>query len=332
MGLDGLRNREFDAATAYFDEASKIKAAGTEKRIQKFRLLRACSLYEAGKQYREEGDWGAAKRCFGAAKKTKALPTVLKQKNHAYLEECGDKCDDIDDIELDDCTTIKIEGNAAFELYKQAKRAMAQGDSNQAGLLFEAARQHDDMPKELKKRTKRYIKELRKHKGEDATACVFSDNCTHILGAATGTAAVTLSMSDATFGIATSTLSTAQVSRNREMLMVLQKQFPPNSKERSSLVLQLKLDIRKALDRLRAEIRVLKLDKGSVIVRFQFVSEDAEQVYKMEDGYLQQVGGISSAWLICRSGGGGGAGGSCWGFDVTNVAPKCVKACVHDRM
>jgi hypothetical protein len=291
MGLDGLRNREFDAATAYFEEASKIKAAGTEKRIQKLRLCLACSLYEAGKQHREEGDWGVAMRCFGAAKKTKALPATLKQKNDAYLDECDDKCDDIDDIELDDCTTIRIEGNEAFELYKQAKRAMARGDSNQARMLFEAAKQHDDMPKELKKRTKQYIKKLKEHKGEEATACVFSDSCTHLLGAATGTSALTLSMSDATFGIATSTLSTSHVSRNREMLMVLQKQFPPHSKERNSLVLQLKVDIRKALDRLKAEIRILDLEKGSIIVRFRFVSEDAEKVYEMEDEYLRQVGG-----------------------------------------
>jgi hypothetical protein len=298
MGLGGLRNREFDAATAYFEEASKIKAAGTEKRIQKLRVFLACSLYEAGKQHREEGDWGVAMRCFGAAEKTKALPAKLKQKNDAYLDECDDKCDDIDDIELDDRTTNRIEGNEAFELYKQAKRAMARGDSNQARMRFEAAKEHDDMPLELKKRTKQYIKELRKHKGKEATACVFSDNCTHILGVATGTSAVTLSMSDATFGISTSTLSTAHVSRHREMLMVLQRQFPPNSKERDLLVLQLKLDIGKALDRLRAEIQVLNLEKGSVIVRFQFVSEDIEHVYKMEDEYLRQVGGISSVWVV----------------------------------
>jgi tetratricopeptide (TPR) repeat protein len=178
MDLGYLRNREFDSATTCFEDAFQLKAM--DKRIHKLCLLRACSLYEAGKQHREDGDWGEAKRCFGAAKKTKTLPTMLKQKNDAYLEECDDKCDDIDVIELDDCTTIKIEGNAAFELYKQAKRAMALGDSNQAGLLFKAAKQRDDMPKELKKRTQQYIKELRKHKGKEATACVFSDNCTHI--------------------------------------------------------------------------------------------------------------------------------------------------------
>jgi hypothetical protein len=52
------------------------------------------------------------------------------------------------------------------------------------------------------------------------------------------------------------------------------------------------------LDRLRAEIQVLNLEKGSVIVRFQFVSEDIEHVYKMEDEYLRQVGGISSVWVV----------------------------------
>ena len=47
----------------------------------------ACELYEAGKQHRENGDWGEAKKHFEAAKKTKVLPDTLETKVDGYLEE-----------------------------------------------------------------------------------------------------------------------------------------------------------------------------------------------------------------------------------------------------
>jgi hypothetical protein len=222
IGVHRLHDRAFEDAAAYFDEAQGL-GAGTEKNIQKCRLMQACSLYEAGKRHREEGDWGVAKRCFGAARKTKALPDAYLKECYAYLDECDDKCDDIADIRLDDLddestTTFKIEGNGvegvakkalegnqAFELFKQAKRAMARGDD--------------------------YLL------GPDGTYAERLNDYLH-----------DLSMPDETLGIDTSIMSTPHGAR-REMLMVLDGLFPPNSKERGSLMTQLQegRDIRKAL-------------------------------------------------------------------------------------
>jgi predicted Ser/Thr protein kinase len=238
-------------------------------------------LYEAGKEHREAGNWGVAKEFFRAAKKTRqALPSELQDKNERYLEECDDKCDNVDEIEVDESATVKIGGNEAFELYKQAKRLMARGDANQARQLFEAVKQHEDVPKELKKRTCAYIKALRKYKGEEATTCVFSDNFTHLLGSS----AVTFGLSTTAIGLSTKTMATSRRS-SRELVMVLDEKFPADSKARGDLIILLKTDVRKAL----AAIQIDNITRGSVIVHFRFANDSNQNIAWLEEEYLKQV-------------------------------------------
>jgi serine/threonine protein kinase/energy-coupling factor transporter ATP-binding protein EcfA2 len=72
--------------------------------------------------------------------------------------------------------------------------------------------------------------------------------------------------------------------------MVLDATFPPDSRARGELILLLKVDVRKAFNRL-AEMQVLDIENGSVIVRFRFVCEgnDPVEVGWLEAEYLRQV-------------------------------------------
>jgi tetratricopeptide (TPR) repeat protein len=290
MGISSLQAKKIDDAAALFGEALEIRTnAVSIERLHKLQLFHACSLYEAGKQHREACDWGMAKKCFGAAKKTKALPSELKGKNKEYLDECDDMCEEVDDIELDASVTMKIDGNEAFELYKQAKRSMARGDANQARQLFEAAKQHDDVPKQLKKRAKGYIKELREYRGEEATTCVFSDNCTHLLSSTN----MTLGLSTTTLGLLTTTTSTSTSKRistsklvSQEMVMVLDQDFP-EPEARGQLITLMKSDVRKAMSILSdSEIQIRDIVAGSVVIYFCFVSGSSTF---LEEKYLKQV-------------------------------------------
>ena len=81
-----------------------MRTSMSVERVRKLQLFHACALYEAGKQHREVGDWGAAKKCFDSASNSKALPPELKMKNTDYLDECEERCDDIEDLELEGAT------------------------------------------------------------------------------------------------------------------------------------------------------------------------------------------------------------------------------------
>jgi outer membrane protein assembly factor BamD (BamD/ComL family) len=314
LGIQCLLKRKFLDAAVLFEGVLHAPATISGERLKKNRLLHACSLFEAGKQHREEGDWGAAKNRFESAQKTKSLPNVLKGKNKLYLEECHGKCDDIEDIEFDGNAAIKVDGNEAFELYQKAKRSMERGDAYQAGQLFEAVKQHAEVPTELKKRAKGYIKELRKHQDEEATACVFSDNCTHLLRSTN----VTLGFSTSTLGLSTTTMTSKH--HNQEMVMVLNRKFPVNSEARGALIIQLKADVRSALKKIaksadgceESEVEGSEIEEiddrhgevdidleikdvwhdGSVIVHFHFVSHESNTNTNgcwLEEEYLRQI-------------------------------------------
>jgi hypothetical protein len=175
-------------------------------------------------------------------------------------------------LRVGESATAKIGGNEALELYKQAKRLMARGDANLAIQQFQAVKQHEDVPKELKKRTKAYIKTLSKYKGEEETACM-------------GSSAMALRLSTTTIGLSTNTMSNSRRPR-REMVMVLDENFPANSKARGELIIMLKTDVRKAL----AAIQIDDITKGSVVVHFRFVNGDSNKIIAwLEEEYLKQV-------------------------------------------
>jgi hypothetical protein len=116
-------------------------------------------------------------------------------------------------LRVGESATAKIGGNEALELYKQAKRLMARGDANLAIQQFQAVKQHEDVPKELKKRTKAYIKALSKYKGEEETACM----CFLL-----GSSAMALRLSTTTIGLSTNTMSNSRRPR-REITPSAQK-------------------------------------------------------------------------------------------------------------
>jgi tetratricopeptide (TPR) repeat protein/predicted Ser/Thr protein kinase len=295
MGIHSLQDKQFHKAAAHLGEALKSRTdAISNERLQKLQLFHACAWYESGKQHREDGDWGAAKKSFDAAKKTKALPSDLQTKNMTYLKECKKMCDAIDDK----YDTLDEEGKdefvhdagldemKAFELYKQAKRSMENGMANQARVQFEEAKEIG-LPKALKKRTKKFLRVLEEYEGQEATQCVFSDNCTHLLGSL----AITLGLSTTTLGLSTKTVTTGGRCASKDMVMVLDKVFPAGSPERKKLVAQLITDVHKALATISkaADIEITDLVHGSVIVHFRFVSADSNHTAFLEEEYLKQV-------------------------------------------
>jgi hypothetical protein len=119
-----------------------------------------------------------------------------------------------------------------------------------------------------------------------ASACVF-DNATQKLNRSMETLGITTS----TLALPTSSLSTECLhSNSQELVMVLDDKFPPDSKERGELILLLKADVRRAFKCL-AEMEVLDIENGSVIVRFRFVCDgnDPAEVAWLEAEYLRQV-------------------------------------------
>jgi tetratricopeptide (TPR) repeat protein len=270
IGIRCLQDQAFDEAATQFGKALQHRPDSTSvERVQKLQLFHACSLYEAGKRHCLNGDLGEARKRFESAKKTEALPDELEKKTLDHIEECKQrskelrKIDAIEVEEVDESATVKIGGNEAFELYKQAKRLMARGDANQARQQFEDLKQHEDVPKELKKRTRAYIKALRnyEYKGEEATTCIFSDNSTHVLGSS----AVTLELSTDEIRWLTPTLTltsanTMPIQRHasRELVMVLDEKFPVDSKARGDLITLLRTDVSKAL----AAIQIDNITRG----------------------------------------------------------------------
>jgi tetratricopeptide (TPR) repeat protein len=297
VGVRSLQARKFDDAALQFDRVLEDPPTRFDNaRLQKLRLFHACALYEAGKQHREDGDWGAAKKLFEAATKTKKLPSDLQAKSVAYLKESKKMRDDIDDKydSLNESEDDEVAGNVssedtmkAFEVYKQAKRSMENGMVNQARIQFEEAKEIG-LSKALKKRAKKFLRVLDEYGGEEATQCVFSDNCTHLLGST----AVTLGLSTSTLGLSMTTMSVSTPKRiSQEMVMVLDQKFPPESEARGQLILLLKADIHKAISSVSesAGIQIRDMVAGSVIVHFRFVSDDDGNAAYLEEQYMQQV-------------------------------------------
>ncbi len=300
-GINRLQSKKFDEAASHFQKVvndERLCDTISNKRLRKFRLYHVCALYEAGKQLREDGEWGEAKKRFQAAKKTKALPDELQNKNAAYLKECEQMCEDMDDKydDLDESDEDDVVDEAdsdeakAFEIYKQGKRSMEIGMANQARQQFEKAKEIG-LPKALKKRAKKFLRALKEFEGQEATQCVFSDNCTHILGSSTttiGLSTTTVGLATTTVGLSTKTVSASSETANRELVMVLDEKFPENLTERASLIFKLKTDVQKAMKLISdtTDIDVIDLDKGSVIPLFRFVGDETAA---LEEEYLRQI-------------------------------------------
>eukprot|EP00935_MAST-01C_sp_MAST-1C-sp1_P000968 g968.t1 len=308
-GLNRLRGKEFDEAASAFE---KVIADGhdivSHKRLRKIRLFHACALYEAGKKHREDGDWGEAKKHFEGAKKTKALPSKLQEKTSGYLKECKKMSRRVEDGPSDEDSSssndagdseteaFSPEETEAFKVYKVAKRSMACGMANTACKQFEMAKKIG-LPKQFKKRAKKLLRWLEdlleEQEGQEATQSVFSDNFTHVLASSTATMGLStskLGISTATIGLSTQTVSASPDNPNRELVMVLDDEFPKNSKERASLMLKLKTDVRKAMALIseKTDIDIVDLAQGSIIVHFCFAN-DGSNTIELEEEYLRQI-------------------------------------------
>jgi serine/threonine protein kinase/energy-coupling factor transporter ATP-binding protein EcfA2 len=297
LGIEHLKDQKFqDAATLFQDVLENKSANISGGRLKKIRVLHACSFYEAGKLCREEGDWGIAKKMFESAKKTKSLPPVLTDKNLNYLKESKQQTKELKGRARPggDTEKLVVGENLGIELYKRAKRAFSLTNFNQAKDFFEEAIKDEALPDNLLERALHYIEKLDALVDADtlSSQCVFSDNCTNLLGSAM----VTLGLSNATLGLSTKTFSTAR-HLSREMVMVLDQKFPADSDLRGRLIIQLKTDIRNALNIVAksTDIEIGDVKQGSVVINFCFVSNDGKNGSQLlEDEYLRQVDDKSS--------------------------------------
>jgi hypothetical protein len=262
-------------------------------------------LYENAKQNFEQGEWGTAIEYFDLAKATKCLPEKLVSKPTAYLKKCREHRKVLRKAQFED-KTAKMESSdddskEAFELYKRAKRAWKSGNPRNALALLKEAQEHG-LPDHLDDRAEHYIDRLEQYVDDldledTATACIF-DECTQNLGSpllALGTATSTLGLSTKM----TSNLS--QKGNTVEMVMVLDEHFPPSSAARGKLILQLKSDVRKAMETVSkvAGIDIIDLKPSSVIVHFCFANEgnsqrDRERVSSLQKEYLRQLDDTAS--------------------------------------
>eukprot|EP00935_MAST-01C_sp_MAST-1C-sp1_P001941 g1941.t1 len=347
-GMNRLRLKKFDDAALSFENIAndeRLCDTISNKRLRKFQAFHACALYEAGKQHRAKGNLGEAKKRFEAAKETEALPAELKTKIDRYLEEYntktaitprsaslavpigdwlsflgpkyaeyaesfeeygyGDSNDlaDADAKDLEDAWEelavtkkphqkrilkalqgLKKGNSPGMSAFKDGKRALREGNLNLALQLFLGAKE-DPM---LSSSADKYIERVKQSKtSSEASASVFSDNCTHILSSSTMTAG----LFTATLEIGTKTVSTSLgAANNRELVMVLDEKFPENSAKRASLILALKVDVRKALKLVSdaTDMDFIDLAKGSVIVHFRLV-DGRGKTTKIEEEYLRQV-------------------------------------------
>eukprot|EP00935_MAST-01C_sp_MAST-1C-sp1_P002476 g2476.t1 len=305
IAINCLKDRSFGKAAEIFGKALKQRPGKlSSERLQKLQLFHACALYEAGKQQRKDGDWGAAKKSFEAAERAECLPNDLQRKTLRYIQECKQRSKAFrKQAKLEGMTPrktemIDFEENAnglkqAVDLYKTAKRALKEANLNRSKELFEEARERKDLPEALYDRAIEYsdmIDELEAD-GATKTASVFSDNCTHLLGSSH----LTLGFSKETLGLPTTTASLSISSRkDKDMVMVLNEMFPAGSAERKKLIIQLTTDVRKALSTISkaAEIDIRDVAPGSIIVHFRFVNDKAGY---LEEEYLKQLDDRSSA-------------------------------------
>eukprot|EP00935_MAST-01C_sp_MAST-1C-sp1_P002232 g2232.t1 len=284
-----LRENQFHAAATLFHKNEWPKKH------------EAACLYEAAKQHREDGNWGEARNCFEAAKATNALPEKsLKDKNKVYLQECQAK---LVGIESGIAEAIETAGlgllGAAFgdsegiTAYRDGKRALARGNYDSALMFFRKAKESGEMLVTMASQIDKYMETAAQQKAEvsetTVSVSVFSDNCTHILGSSTMT--IGLSATTTTLGLSTKTVSASAIPPNREMVMVLDDEFPENSKKRASLILLLKKDVRKAMKLIseKTDIDIVDLARGSIIVHFCFISDSVEETAGREEEYLRQI-------------------------------------------
>jgi serine/threonine protein kinase len=298
LGIQHLQKGQFEDAAALFQrvlqERASTKTTGDWRK--NVGLLHACSLYEAGKQHRSNGDWGVAKKMFESAKKTNSLPPILEDKSLNYLEESKRQIKESKGKARPDGDTEKlvVGEHLGISLYRQAKRALLLTNFNQAKDFFQQATEDEGLSDNLVERALGYIEKLDALMTADTSGsqCVFSDNCTHLLGSTR----VTLGLSNGMLGLSTTTLLTSNHC-NRGMVMVLNQKFPVESDLRRKLVIQLKTDIKNALQTIAksADIEIGDVSQGSIVVHFRFVGNDQKTGSQLlEDEYLQQVDNKSS--------------------------------------
>jgi serine/threonine protein kinase/energy-coupling factor transporter ATP-binding protein EcfA2 len=283
LALQLLRDREFVSAAALFQEILQNRPGKlSAERLQRFQLFYACSLYEAGKAARMQGNWETAAEQFKLAKDTKTLPESLNAKNSVYLKQCKEERKVVKErAKMNGASSnfqVAPEEETAYCLYKKAKRIYQMGNIGEARALFKEALA-SRLPDELEIRAQDYINDI-DELGEDyipstATTCVF-DHATHGLN--------TLGALTSTLGLSTKTFSAGALHRREEMLLVLDAKFPPQSEARGGLIRQLRLDIRKALGQL-ADIQIFTIENGSVIVHFCFCNTSAA----LEGEFLRQL-------------------------------------------
>jgi serine/threonine protein kinase/energy-coupling factor transporter ATP-binding protein EcfA2 len=316
LGLRRLRKGKFiDAAVFFGDLLDNPATSIAGERLQKLRRFHACSLYESGKKARRKGNWETAAEQFCLAQETKMLPGTLSNKCGAYLQQCKERRKALRESTAKVAVAIKAkmgESTAkvavaqteeeAFGLYKKAKRDLRLGNIGAARALFKEAL-NSGLPNGLEERTADYIDKLddmeEEHIAASSTACVF-DHATQNLGSSMSTLGM--------LGLSTKTLLARPLRTNhssQELIMVLDDKFPPNTKARGALILQLKVDIRKALNCL-AEIQIIGIENGSVIVHFRFVSdrEHDNEASLLGEEYLRQIDSKDSRLyqgeLTCR--------------------------------
>jgi serine/threonine protein kinase len=296
LGIEHLEDHQYDQAAQQFSQALKHRVRTTAKdRVRKLRLFYACALYEAGKQHRENGDWTEAKARFDDAKKSKDLPAELVAKVDRYLEEFDQKLTgNTGLLGLTESAAMGLFGESkGAASYKNGKRELREGHLNLALQLFQEA--NEDPVLRLSGRVEKCIAVIKHWKqSSNATECVFSNNCTHVLG---GSSKVTanLGFSEATLGLSSKILP-AIGTPSRNLVMVLNKTYPENSAKRASLIVALKSDVRKALCMLEedgkattAEFDILDITHGSVIAHFRFLSNSTGEAALLEEEYLRQV-------------------------------------------
>jgi serine/threonine protein kinase/energy-coupling factor transporter ATP-binding protein EcfA2 len=290
LGLQCLRESKFIDAAVFFGDLLDNRAASIAgERLKKLRRFHACSLYESGKKARRQGNWETGAEQFCLAQETKMLPGTLSNKCSAYLQQCKERRKALRvEAKMGESTAkVAVAQNEeeAFGLYKKAKRDLRLGNIGVARALFKEA-QESGLPNGLEERTADYIDKLddieEEHIAASSTTCVF-DHATQNLGSSMSTLGM--------LGLSTKTLLAGPLRTNHsspELIMVLDDKFPPNSKARGALILQLKVDIRKALNCL-AEIQIIDIENGSVIVHFRFVSEHDDEASLLGEDYLRQI-------------------------------------------
>jgi hypothetical protein len=266
------------------------------------RKYHACCLYEAGKQALEDEEWVRAADLFEKAIDTKALPSAeYKNKAESHAERCDQKRQAAKKacrlqgktselLEIED-TTRQSE---AFKLYMQGRKLLGNGSLKLARHRFRAA-QGQELPHRLDDRVDEYLNMIRCHlktvKQDTLTASIFDNNSQLVLP---GKTQGTFGTGSLHLGSSTSQYIGAEGERwgiSKEMVAVINMEYPYNKVQRTKLIAGLTADLREALNIIYATVEVSNLKKGSAVIMFRFVQhrEQEEGVRMLEDEYLQQV-------------------------------------------